>query len=174
MNVYFKIFTGVFTSKLDKHVSNLISQLQFALICRFSHYNISSFAQVMKLSKEKAWTSTLARRVWMLDQNSSNLPEQPSKTTLARSLLNSSYSSGYQIKSGVRQGDTITPVLFIPVIKRHIRGILIDSNMRGCQISLENILVTFPNLCRCHRFPRGLAWSASFVWNTKKDFNVKK
>lgn len=59
-------------------------------------------------------------------------------------LPNGNFSKGFQIKSGVRQGDTISPLLFVLSIEPIIRAILNDDNIKGYKIP-KKIKKLFPN-----------------------------
>lgn len=167
LNVYYKIITAIFTFRLNPIMETLTSPSQKAIKGRNISHNLFSLSQIIEHSHLNIPNTNIALldfekafdRVshdWILHILKS-YQFGPFFTNFVKACLTNnkskvilpdgSFSTGFDIHSGVRQGDTISPLIFVLTIDPIIRAINNSPKINGIKSpKLSKFLTNLPQI----------------------------
>ena len=162
--MWYKVITSVLTKRLNRVIDKLVSHPQKAVIGRLIHHNIFTPSQVINSAKklqeetlitnidfEKAF-DRVTHEFLLLVLKKIGFRERffnISKACLSHCfsqviLPDGDFSEGYDILSGVRQGDCISPLFFVLTINMLIRAILNCREINGFKIPYHHKSILQP------------------------------
>lgn len=157
LNIDYKIITRVIVNRMTNILPQLIETPQKAVNGRQIHHNLFSLAQAMQYANDKQeetyfvmidimkafdsighdWIYLVLEKFGFGSTFLSFIKACLSNNKARVILPNGHLSKGFKVLSGVRQGDTISPLLFVIVMEPFIRAVLNEQEVKGIEIRLS-------------------------------------